>query len=165
MKKCLFFYFTTLFLMYSNTSYAIVLVQKDTSLKNITPLSISHKTPSFIQKMVLKIAVKRLKKLSKSDTDVEKKSKGDKAVLIMVLGSLGLAFLFYTISLANGFLLIWFYTALGVLFLGGLICILLLFRKDLSQRRKVLAKLFAALTMTVVLSIAGLIALFSSWHF
>lgn len=149
--------------MFSNTSYAIVLNQKDSSLKIITPLSISHKKPSFFQKIVLKIAEKRLKKLSKGNTEVEGKSKDDKAVLITVLGSLGLGFLFYTISLANGFLLFWFYAALGVLFLGGMICILLLFRKDLSRRRRVLAKLFAALTITVVLSIIGLIAIFSSY--
>ena len=161
MKKCFFFYFATLFLMFSNTSYAIVLNQKDSSLKIITPLSISHKKPSFFQKIVLKIAEKRLKKLSKGNTEVEGKSKGDKAVLITVLGSLGLAFLFYTISVANGLLLFWFYAALGVLFLGGIVCSLLLFRKDLSSRRKLLAKLFAVISITLVLTIMAFLSILS----
>ena len=161
MIKCFFFYFATLFLMYSNSSYAIVLNQKETSLKTITPLSISHEKPSFFQRIVLKKAEKRLKKLSKSNTDVETKSKGDKAVLITVLGSLGFAFLFYTISVANGILLFWFYAALSVLFLGGVMCSLLLFRKDLSRRRKILAKLFAVITISIVLTIMALLSILS----
>lgn len=161
MKKCFFYYFATLFLMFSNTSYAIVLTQKDSILNNITPLSISYKKPSFIQKIVLKIAEKRLRKLSKSSIDVNTKSKSDKAVLITVLGSLGLAFLFYTISVANGLLLFWFYAALGVLFLGGIVCSLLLFRKDLSSRRKLLAKLFAVISITLVLTIMAFLSILS----
>lgn len=168
MKKCFFYYFATLFLMFSNTSYAIVLNQKDSSLKTITPLSchvshndISHKKPSFFQRIVFKIAEKRLKKLSKRSNTDEVSSQGDKAVLITVWVSSGLALLFYLLFLIN-ILLSWFYLALGVLLLGGLICSLLLLNKNLNPSRRKLAKFFALFTILTVICSLGLVAIISS---
>ena len=165
MKKCFFYYFATLFLMFSNTSYAIVLNQKDSSLKTITPLSISHKKPSFFQKIVLKIAEKRLKKLSKRSNNDEVSSQGDKAVLITVLASSGLAISFYIVFLLSRLVPFWFYSTLGILFLGGVICGFLSKRKDVSRRRRTLAIIFAVLTIFSTSLLGGLIAWISTWNF